>query len=191
VPFEFDLPPNGELRQGEILGPIVELRVAHPAIDIPEGIAPVVNSIAHRLMIIVSADCDLLRDFTERQLPVEGRQLPNLLNHVLLCDAYSREEIAGSWPKGFGSADRRHAAQNQNERYHCFPRSRIRGADPAAEFEAVHLDFKNVLGIPAESIYEGINAGAIARRVRVPEIYLQDLTHRLYGFLSRIATDFE
>lgn len=189
MPFEYEPPATAELRQGEIVGPIVELRAAHPAIEIAEGVVPAVDSIKHRMMVIITADCDLLRDFIERERPQRERGLPNLLNHILLIDMYSETEIAGAWPSGFGHRERRHALRNQNERFHCFPKAKIRGS--ASEVEALHMDFKNVLGTPPQALYQGLASGQIIRHALIPPLFLQDLTHRLYGFLSRVGPDYE
>ncbi len=59
------------------------------------------------------------------------------------------------------------------------------------ELPELFLDFKKCIGIAPESLYESIAANHIARIARVPPVFIQDLTHRLYGFLSRVGPDYD
>jgi hypothetical protein len=195
------------------------------------GAAPIVDLRVHSRMIVVTSDCDLLKDYTERQKPQANWNSAHLLEHVLLCDVFAYDEIAHATPTAFGRHEWKRIRLNQYERYHRFPAAEVQGsatiavqapiaaarrfsfrrflarfsplstqaqgaaigqgAVTAAALPELFLDFKKCTGIPPESLYACQAASQISRAARVPTVFLQDLTQRLYSYLSRVGPDFD
>jgi hypothetical protein len=51
----------------------------------------------------------------------------------------------------------------------------------------LYIDFKRVFGVFTAELYDGITNGGVIRKAVVPSIYLHDLMHRFFGFLSRVG----
>lgn len=184
---------NGPFRQGELLGDIWEHRPDIPPIDIPEGTNIAYRSIHHSKVMVMNPACDIEWDYRARFQGDEAQQTLTpgeiekpgvLISHVLLCDVYDIGGIQTIVPPGRDIWKR--VEQNQDERYHHLVVAEI-GVSTAITLPDLYLDFKKVFGIPTEQLYEGLRAAAITRIAVMPPIYLHDLMHRFYGFLSRIA----
>jgi hypothetical protein len=187
VPFLYDAPATGALRQGEIVGPLWIHRPDTPAAPLDPENPPEVASEEHTYMLVLHADCDLEQDFSARDaatgLPVAGAQPARLLPGIIICDLFVEAEIRDRAPPG--SEAFRRISQNQNERFHKFPASVI-GAGPA-NLPELFIDFKRTYMEMPEAVYPAIASGSIQRVAIVPSIYLHDLMHRFFGFQSRIA----
>ncbi len=204
MPFRYLGAPNdGPLLQGELIGPVVEYRPLDPPIDLPEGETTVpirFVPVVHDLMVVMTALCDLEQDFKRRVAIAtehEGRanpeageapipqfpDHPHLVPHVLLCDAFERSKVR---PRFQSSTLWEQVGENHDDRYHHLLASGIGIGDdtPIAE---VYLDFKKSLAIPTELLYEGIRRRQIRRLRVIPDVYLHNLIHRYYSFLSRIG----
>ncbi|MDP2673713.1 MAG: hypothetical protein Q8Q00_02265 [Dehalococcoidia bacterium] len=180
MPLIYEPPPNsGPLRQGEILADIYEHRPLYPAAALAEDSTIEFRSYYHRLAIVMTPDCDLEWDCQARSETDEAEESdhPQLLPHVLLCDVYGTSEIR---QRVAGSDVWKRIQQNQDERYHHLSASPIWLPD-------IYMDFKKTLALATENLYSGMTSGGIRRVAVVPPLYLQDLTHRFYGFLSRVA----
>lgn len=192
MPFRYDRSPTaGGLLQGEILSPIIEYRPDLPPVDAPPDREVPVTPVRHEMMIVMTAVCDLEQDYKRReQLQRESENQtnimpdhPHLVPHVLLCDVFRRQDIRARftsltlWQR---------IEQNQDERYHRFPATSVGGSD-SSQIPEVFLDFKKSLAIPTELLYQGVNSGRIHRLAVVPSVYLHDLIHRYYSFLSRVG----
>jgi hypothetical protein len=188
VPFAYEGPPaDGELRQGEILASIVDYRTENAAAMFG-GADPIVTPRLHARMAIVTSDCDLLKDHQTRHT-AQPWNAAHLIEHVLLCDVYTEAELeAAGLPAAFGTKEWRQLRGNKMERYHRFPAAAVPGGQALPE---IFLDFKRCIGVPPETLYEAIGANQVSRIARLPPVFLQDLTHRFYGFLSRVGPDFE
>lgn len=217
MPFRYHASPaDGPLLQGEIVGPLWEHQSTAPPTKREEGEGIPYVSIRHSRMIVMSQDCDLDQDFAVRFLTEEARRSydpPNddvdvdakSVSHVLLCDVYEEAEIRPRGPKG--SDNWRRVKQNQDERYHHLDPAQIGQAGPEAnpsgaeaggdqepgaaaepaELPDLYIDFKKALSLPTRQLYEGLRLEAIPRIAVMPPIYLHDLIHRFYGYLSRVA----
>ena len=195
MPFRFEIPLNpGSLVQGEILFEIWEHRPVTPPVELQEGTAIEVDPIRHPMMIVMTAVCDLEQDFGVRfqdpsshpaYEPAEfDNELPQLVQHTLLCDVFTREEIR---PRFSGMTDIwRRIERNQDERYHHFESAPI-GASETEVLPDLYLDFKRSLTISTANVYQGIRDGGVKRIAVIPPVYLHDLTHRYYGFLARVG----
>jgi hypothetical protein len=146
-------------------------------------------------MMVMVQDCDVLWDFQAR-FPTEEAQEAygpeaddidtdkNCLSRLLLCDVFEHDEIRD---RVAGSDVWRRIKQNQDERYHHFPEAPIGDGEDGAEFPDLYLDFKKTLALPTRQLYEGIRDDGVTRRAVVPPIFLHDLAHRFFGYLSRVA----
>ena len=195
MPFAYDIPPSsGALRQGELLANVWVHRVDHSAISIPKGSVPEVESEVHPLVIVMTAECDLYQDFAAR-LPqqqaqeahrpdMEDRSRTYLIPHVLLCDMYEEGRIKVQVPAG--SQIWKRIIQNQDERYHHLQAAPV-GDPSCTELPALFLDFKKTFSLPTQSLCDGVSDVAVERLAVVPPVYIHDLMHRFYGFLSRVG----
>lgn len=182
-------PTEGALRQGEILGPLWDHETSYPPVALTRGRRVAVTSTLWDLRVVLSPDCDLLWDYEARfqfpdpddRLPIE--QHPSSVNQVLLCDLQSRGQIRPRFHEnqdGWQRVDR-----NQDERYHRLPAAEV-GAG-GLSFHDLFIDFKKVSSMHTSALYEGIALGDVKRIAMIPEIYMLDLVHRFYAFLSRVA----
>jgi hypothetical protein len=152
-------------------------------------------------MIVMTAVCDLERDhearFAEEASEDQGAAAavddaervvdesdPRIVPHVLLCEGYQRDQIRPRFTGMTHIWER--IRQNQDERYHRFGQASI-GHPSAAELPELFLDFKKTLSLPTQALYEGLDKGGVRRVAVVPPVYLHDLMHRFYGFLSRVG----
>lgn len=192
--FWYNVPTiPGPLLQGEILGDLWEHRPLYPPVEIPEGSSPQVNSVHHPLMIVMTAVCDLEQDFKIR-FPDEASQSdyrssnihqndPGLVPHVLLCEVFKEDEIRLQIK---GSDIWKRVRQNQDERYHHLPSADV-GNPTVRELPELYLDFKKNIALPTSSLYDGLQGGQVRRVAVVPPVFVHDLIHRCYGFLSRVG----
>jgi hypothetical protein len=182
VPLVYQPPPEGgALRQGEILANLW----IHTVLITTEAMGPLeISSRHHPLVIVLTADCDLEQDFNARFGDTGADESdPHLVPYVQMCDLYAQQTIR---PTFSGSDLWKRARQNQDERYHHLEVPE--GPPPwTEELSDLFLDFKKALGVPTGSVYQGLTAGAIRRAAVVPPIYLHDILHRFYGFLSRVG----
>lgn len=190
MPFSYLPPPSdGSLRQGEILSGIIEHRAVICAQPLEERNVPV-ESIPHHLAVILSADCDLEQDFNTRFLRkslADGSQSTSvdesdhhLFPYIAVCDLFPPSHVRGR----FNHKELwKRVVQNQDERYHHF-------VDQGCNIQSlsdVYIDFKKAFALPIMAVYRSIIDKQVQRVALVPEIYLHDLMHRYYSFLSRIA----
>jgi hypothetical protein len=188
VPFAYEAPPpSGALRQGEILGNVWEHRADSAAVRL-EADSVIYRSLQHPYMIAMTADCDLFQDHrirfdtgdSERQL---GDTHPRLLSQVLLCELFEEDEIREV--NNLKSDLFRRIKQNQDERYHRLPSADIHNS--GTKLPELFMDFHRTIGISPMAIYQGLIPGGILRVAVMPPIYVHDLMHRYFGFLSRVA----
>lgn len=181
-------PSSGELRQGEIVGEVWEHRPTLAAGQSVEGAVGQIQSSHHARMMVMTQDCDLAQDYTVRSkkgsIPdgLADESDPGVLPHILLCDVFAEGEIKLSVA---GIEAWRRIKQNQNERYHALQAGQIKGTQDS--LPELFLDFKKTFGFPTNRLYQGLSKGAVSRVAVVPPIFLHDLLHRFYTFLSRVA----
>lgn len=185
-------PPSGTLRQGEILGPVWDHRALVPPVELPKGQRVAIASSSHPLRVVLSPDCDLLWDFESRfELLDPDRdgderafeQHPDAVAQVLLCDLFSHAQMRGRF-KGKRELWRR-VDQNQDERYHRLDAAPV--AESGLNLQRLYLDFKKVTSVPTAALYEGILLDDVKRIALIPDVWIHDLIHRFFGFLSRVA----
>jgi hypothetical protein len=188
VPFTLDPSnPNAEILQGELLGNVWVHRTVAPASQIPDGQIPAIEQKHHAVTIVMQSDCDLLQDFTPRQIAREAQQdfdeeSPNALRGILLCDAFLPAEIHG---RVQGREFRLRVGRNQDERYHTLNFEPIdMGAGDIGELV---LDFRKTFTVDTRNLYAAISEGLVRRFGVVKPVYVHDLMHRCYGYLSRVG----
>ena len=193
MPLQYGPPQSGALRQGEILGDIWDHVPRYPPMESQPGQSFSIDSVHYEYVVVMSPDCDLEWDFKARFPDQESREqlipqsnisdLSASLSHVFLARFYRQEKIRSSIK---GSDIWKRIEQNQDERYHHFKAAPVNEL-PESVLPDLYIDFKKALAIPTKSLYEGLRAQGIKRIALIPDIYIHDLMHRYYGFLSRIA----
>jgi hypothetical protein len=186
VAFVYEPSGSGALRQGELLENVWWHRPLWPATEIPDGTQIDVEPIQHALVVIIHQDCDLERDYDLRaQARTEGSEPQDdsgrLLPQMLCCDAFTENEIRVR----LSGVKFERVRDNQVERFHCLPAASVRGSSESRP--EIFLDFRGVFSVFTEGLYLAIEQGSVRRLAVVPPVYLQDLTHRVFGFLSRVA----
>lgn len=191
MPLHYDPPQSGALRQGEILGDIWEHVPQYPPIESQPGQSFSIDSVHYEFVVIMSPDCDLEWDFNSRFPDQQSREslsqadishLPVSVSHIFLAKVYQRDKIRPSVP---GKDIWKRIEQNQDERYHHFKEAPV--DESTIVLPDLYIDFKKALAIPTKSLYEGLRVKGVKRMALIPNIYLHDLMHRYYGFLSRIG----
>lgn len=154
------------------------------------------DSKEHMPLIVMSPDCDLLWDFQARFPDEDSRRRlvsPEqliiadsraIISHVLLASAYREGEIRNRIP---GSDVWKRILQNQDFRYHRLTASIEEEGQPGLVKEDLYVDFKQPISLPTESLYAGISTDGVKRLAVIPDVYIHDLIHRYYGYLSRVA----
>lgn len=194
MPFVYDAAPQeGSLRQGELLRAVTRHTVDHPASKIySSGNGPNIISVLHPLAFVLNSDCDLNWDYDARE-PATGegyadageiRNSQRWVPHVFLCDAYYETEIRNRPEIGRNLWER--VKKNQVERFH-FLCGAVVNRDDGSHIDDLCLDFKRTFAIPTPQLYGAINNGSVERVAVILPPYLQHLTHRFYGFHSRVG----
>ena len=185
----------GPLRQGELLAGVYLHIVDLPLTEIEEGSPSDVYTTYHPYLLIINNDCDLRYDFQARFPDPESQSAysPALKiekSHALLpfVNAYSLYEevgIRGTEGRALSSQPWRRVRQNQDERYHRIAPAEVEAT--GTELPEFFLDFKRIIALPTEYLYEGIAGKGIRRLGILPSPYIHDLVHRCSSFQSRVA----
>lgn len=187
MPLTYEKSQSGALMQGEILSPVWEHRSSFPAIQLPSGVDIDFEHIEYPRLIVMTANCDLLWDYDARK--ESGGENLKTMPHILLCRLYEEAEIRDR-PQ-INSRIRGLIKSNQHERYHHLDVANI-GNPAEGKLPDLYLDFKRSLSLPTRNVYLGLENPDTSSRINrvavVPPIYIHDLIHRFYGFLSRIGT---
>lgn len=165
---------DGELRQSEIITNLVQYTFHAPtgeAIETP-----------HAYAIVLSQDCDLLRDH-EAKTAGTSRDL----NGVLLYELEPEDDIR---PKLAGRDIHRRILRHGEERYH-----RLEAVPPELDLlqqglRALIIDFRRCYTLPADEIYRQCAMGAedgASRRCRLEMPYREHLQSRAAFYLQRVA----
>lgn len=197
MPLIYDQPSvNGPLLQGEILAAIVEQKANAPANELPLGTQVDVTPISHPFVMVMTAVCDLEQDFDTRfsqsgsdDIPTtndvserEPKLVQRLVQHMLLCDVYTDDELH---PLISGGDIWRRIRQNQDERYHQLTSTSI--AETDMSLPDFYMDFKRNFTLPTSKVYDALFSKNVRRVAVVPPVYVHDLMQRFYSFLSRVG----
>ena len=174
-------PTQGELRQGEIISDLVQVRLAIETVD--GSSIPRVNSVIHPYAIIVSQDCDLLQDYRARN---SGDVKPDkLLPNILFCEVTTAEELCLG-RAGMGSREQKLFAKNKVERYHFLQKVPPEADALQQGLPELGIDFKRFFTVPTDEVYKRLTLNA-KRRCLMNSPYLEHLSDRFSYFQQRIA----
>jgi len=174
---------DGQLRQGEVIEAIRELRFNLTNIS-EETIGAqslLVDRVDHPWTIVLSPDCDLDWDFKARMGLLEQPSTKRI-SHVLLCDL--EDESALRAERVTTSKNRALVKENRDERYHFIPSGEVENASILPEF---YVDFKRVFALPADYIYAVAESNLVTRHGFLKVPWVQHLAHRFTYFLGRVA----
>lgn len=160
-----------EVRQSEVISGLFEYSFE------PETNA--VNADRHQYAVLASQDCDLLRDYEQRQK--EGKQSP--LNGILFFIARPAADLQTMVQ---GNDLRRRIRSNNDERHHCF-QACLPEMDLVGEgFPSLVVDFRRFFSLSATSLYWQLGNGA-QRRCMLSVPYREHFQSRAAFYLSRVA----
>jgi hypothetical protein len=158
------------LRQAEIISGLVQYEV-----NSATGEAP---NVTHEFCIILSQDCDLLRDY-------ESRRAGNaaVLNGVLIYEA----EIIEQFRPKFNSGLWKPVRNNVDERYHLLEEVPVEKDLAGGGIPSLGIDFRRFFTMPSEEIERQCAAGGGAvRRCRMEAPYREHLQARAAFYLQRV-----
>jgi len=162
-----------ELRQGEIISGLAQYFYDPKNSE--------VERIVHPFSVILSQDCDLLRDFESRK--AEGASMSPLAN-VILYMAEPAKDVKGAVG---GSDIWKRVVGNNNERYHLLssvpPEQDLLGQG----IENLVLDFRDFYSLPPEEIYKQFADGQAKRRSRLEMPYREHLQCRAAFYFQRVV----
>ena len=176
------------LRQGELLSNLREPRLQLPTSNpVPEQPLQV-DWYTHRLILLMTADCDLVGDYQARgQLPLqearaESRRLVRQLEYVSCCPLYTEDEIRPV--SGFDSDVWRRVRQNQNERYHVINLPTLEGFQHLPD---VYLDFNRTFMLSVEYAYSEVQSPEVLRQGPIPPPWCQQVVQRWSCYHGRVC----
>lgn len=170
---------TGQLRQGEILSGVSEVRVDVSGLREQQNRAISVN---HPFAIVVSQDCDCEQDYKYRLgEDSKDKEVPN----ILLCQIVTAEELRGS--NSINSTIWGQVKINKNERYHFLQKAGVEDDLAGVGLPEMGIDFKRVFTVPTDELYFRIENAQVVRRCRLTSPYLEHFATRFGYFLHRVA----
>jgi hypothetical protein len=166
---------GGELRQGEILAGVIQIRQTLGTIGTAET---TIDRVEHEFAIIVSQDCDLEQDFKKASKD-NDRPLPS----VLLCQVMPAVGLKGSVDKR--TWDR--ILINKDERYQFLQRVQEHEDADGKGLPPLGVDFKRYFTVPTDELYRRIDLSESRRRSRLVTPYAEHLSARFFYYQSRVA----
>ncbi len=190
--------PELALRQGEVLKNFVELRPEYPKKPPSEDDNVPVVPITHPYLVLLTADCDLEQDFKGRypdrwyfedereakKFAEKGKAYQ--IDNTVWCKAYTLDDIRGV--EGMNSSTFGKIKSNS-------PDQRYQRLGPANLWSSANekldlvLDFKKVISIPTEGIYNVLDNDSSHRMTVIRPLHLQNLVQRFYSYHSRIGIE--
>jgi len=170
------------LRQGEILSDLVQL-FADPSAIAPAAPNTEIRALVrtHPFAIVMSQDCDLDLDYKSRTGVVKGdKKVPS----VLFCEAETIEKFRASVPPG--SELWRWISGNQHYRFHCLGSATREQDLQNGGVPELGIDFKRYFTVPTAEVYARLEQN-LRRRCHLMSPYVEDLSNRFAGYLSRVA----
>ena len=170
---------TGALRQGEIVGNVIQARIRLETIGSEEL---VVDETEHEYAVVVSQDCDLDWDWNARK---SGETLDKYLSSVLFCEAKPADDLA--YEHGHNRKARDKLRQNRDERYQF-----LQKVEPDLDLLEIGVpelvvDFKRYFSLPIDEVYSRLGSEELQRRCLFNHPYLQHLITRFWYFQCRVA----
>lgn len=163
---------SGELRQAEILSGLTEY-----SFDPETG---EVDYEMHQFCVVLSQDCDLLRDFEDRQ-----QEKPSPLNGILIFLARPATDIRDMVK---GGDIRKRIIQNNDERYHVLEATPPEHDALSEGLPALVIDFRRFFTLTAKSVYfQCAQPEGAKRRSILATPYREHLQSRLAFYMARVA----
>ncbi len=147
------------------------------------------NTINFPYITILTQDCDLEQDFSQRKIPKgEQRNQDKYIHSVLIAPMFVSDALKTgghlqdldvkmeSWASDLWKPIK----QNHNERFHYFPE------DVNFNMPSLVIDFKHFYTVGRDEVYR-VFEGNYKVSIKVP--YRELLSHRFSNYLSRIAVE--
>jgi len=166
-----------DLRQGEILSDVVQVRLREGATLSGPDPRELVE-VTHEWVIIVTQDCDLEQDWRARAGQTgEDKLLPNVL--LGIAQEAGKVQVPGkdAWKR---------LQQNKDERYQFLERIPPRLDALGQGVPELVVDFKQYFTLPTDELYRRVKEQA-KRRSRLSNEYLAHFASRFSYFQSRVA----
>jgi hypothetical protein len=177
----------GPLRQGEILSS-VEQFVVQVNVQDPEG--PVdVRIKRHPFAIVLAQDCDLAQDFKGRSGD-SAAAAKLIIPNILLCEVDIAEYLKTGGTIAQGSDIWKRIVQNKDERFQYLRAVSTEVDALGMGIQPLLVDFKRAFTVPTELLYEQLQKGT-KRRTVLTSPYLEHLSSRYAGFISRVALPYD
>jgi hypothetical protein len=136
--------------------------------------------------VVLTQDCDLLQDFSCREIQSDGGDHDKYLPSIMLSPAYPAESLKlgkhlGDYSQKmqqFNSERFKQLKQNNNSRYHFIH------SDNSFNVPELVVDFKHYFTIPRDIAYSVIFSGYM---VTIARLFRENLSLRFCNYLSRIG----
>lgn len=190
MPIYRPSPIDCPLYQGEIISGLVRIRIKLDSLSTGSATAPIFDTVAHPLAMIVSQDCDLEQDFcsySEGKTAL-GQQLPS----ILFCEVKEADRVMAE-PPIVGGEKRKRVRSNQDARYQ-FLREVTADQDRQGQgqgLSAIAIDFKRYFTILTDEVYFRVSTREVIRRCILVSPYLEHFISRFFYFQSRVALPVE
>ncbi len=172
------------LQQGEILR---DVRQYNP-VTIDDKLK--IETIEYPLAIVMSQDCDLEQDYTQRRSPNPEKQ-HRILANVLLCrirllkdffPEFCRINSLSSKPdKALSSTAWNYLTSNRDDRYH------ILYENPKHSLNHMAIIFNEYFTVPTNTLYREISENKTERVCFLTSPYKEHLSTRFHYFHFRVA----
>lgn len=136
-------------------------------------------------VMVISQDCDLLRDYEIKYTNKENKNDANRLFTVLVCPLFNSDQFKeGSHLKAIGLNCKPYNRElwNPIKKNEC-PRVHLLKSDDELGFPELVMDFKQYFTFPIDTLYR-IRSKLF--KARVKEIYREQISQRFSNYLSRI-----
>lgn len=162
-----------ELRQAEILSNLSQFIYTPSSGEVDQHV--------HAYGVVVGQDCDLLRQFEQRDSqPVEDDF------GVLVFVARPASDLATMVNGGI----RKRIVQNNDERYHLLEAVPAELENYSEGVPALVIDFRRFFTLPAMQLYWQCEQGGTRRRTILRSPYREHLQNRAFSYLGRVPLPF-
>jgi hypothetical protein len=182
---------SDRLWQGEILSDLLQAKLSLGSLEAASLIRGEtehqpqlrVELDGHPLIVVLSQDCDLEKDFKGRR---EGR--PFLFN-VLLCDIHPAEELHQNLHReeSTGSKEWRTIRENGTPRFQFLSAVPPDQDASGIGFPDLAIDFRFYFTMRTDELYERLKLRLTTKRCKLQTPYVEHLAHRFYSYQSRVA----
>ncbi|WP_428488288.1 hypothetical protein [Rhodopila sp.] len=166
---------SNEIRQAEIMS-----NVARQIYTFRDDNSAAVIEIYYPYVIVLSQDCDLLRDYEER-----ANRRSSAVNGILLYEARPAAEMKQIIPPGRDVW--KAVIQNNHERYHYLEEIPSRSDQSATGIPDLIVDFRRFFTLSPQEIYRQIEMASMKRRCMLLPPYKEHLQTRAAFYFQRVT----